>query len=108
MKLFLIAFSYTHRSLSCSTIIREASSCSRWELMHRPIMGQCEENKRLLSPKREVFIKFLPSGLRELYRKVDEKVMREDQGKGGSMLFRHKKPGGIEYRGYPTLHQMGP
>jgi hypothetical protein len=43
--------------------------------MHRPIMGQCEENKRLLSPKREVFIKFLPSGLRELYGRGGKKIV---------------------------------
>jgi len=42
--------------------------------MHRPIMGQCEENKRPLRPKREVFIKSLPSGLRELYGRGGKKI----------------------------------
>ena len=32
-------------SASCSDIIREAASCSRWEQIQRATIGQCAENE---------------------------------------------------------------
>jgi hypothetical protein len=62
--------------MPCSAIIREASSCSRWE--------QIETNSQTvfrvrdlgtLSPN-DVAIKSLPSGLRELCRRKGRKSVR--------------------------------
>ena len=58
MKLLLMTFCYTYRSVSCSAIIRDSSSYSRWELdnVHRV------KSLGILSPKLNVFTKLLPSG----------------------------------------------
>lgn len=42
---FLIRFCYTHKSAPCSTHIREASFCRKWESMQRPTTGQCAESE---------------------------------------------------------------
>lgn len=46
-----------HRS--CSVIIREVSTCSRWGQIERPMSGQCAESERsyTLSPEWDVFVK---------------------------------------------------
>ena len=49
-----MTFCWTDRSLSCSPMIREASSCSRWEQTQRPTA------RRYTARVREVSIKSLP------------------------------------------------
>ena len=44
MKLFLMIFCCTYRSVPCLVIIREASSVSRWEWVQRPIGSHYEES----------------------------------------------------------------
>lgn len=55
---------YTHRSVSCSAIIREASFCSRWEQILPDIMQRLRD-LGTPRPKWDVSIKSLPSALRE-------------------------------------------
>ena len=40
-------FCYTHRSVPYSAIIRETSSCSRWEQIQRPIARHYAESETL-------------------------------------------------------------
>lgn len=42
----LITFWYIHRPLPCSVILREASSCSRWEQIRKPANRQYVESQR--------------------------------------------------------------
>lgn len=66
-----MTFCYTHRSVT-SAIIKETSPCSRWR-----------KNRDLgsLSPKWNINIKFIPSGL------------RESCGRGGGKNVRAKEEG---------------
>lgn len=52
--------------------------CSRWELRQRPIPGQYVNVRDLgmFSPKWDVFIKSLTSGLRIIYKKGGRKIVR--------------------------------
>jgi hypothetical protein len=47
IKWLLTACCYTHRSVPCSAIIREASSCSRWQQIQRCIARLYAESERL-------------------------------------------------------------
>ena len=44
-KRLLMIFYYIHRSVFCSSIIREASSCSKWEQVQRPKARQYAESE---------------------------------------------------------------
>jgi len=45
-----IVFCSTHRSVPCSAIIREASSCSTWEPIQRPTARHYAESETLNHP----------------------------------------------------------
>ena len=66
-----MTYCYTHKSKHHSALIREASSCSRWELTQRPTTQQCEGSE---SPTWGVFIKPLPSRLRDLCDRGERKL----------------------------------
>lgn len=70
VKWLLMTFCYTYRSVSCSAIIREASSCSRWEQIQRSTTGLCSESERPWNTQSKwiVSIKFFPSVFMELWK----------------------------------------
>lgn len=68
-----MTYYYTHR---CSTHIREAASCSRWELIHQKDHNwtMCRViDFETLSPEQDVFMKTSPQGS-GIY--AEEKVRR--------------------------------
>lgn len=67
IKWLLRVLCYTHRSVPCSTIIKEASPSGMWEQKQRPIARPYAGVRGLgtLSPKGSVSIKSLPSECRE-------------------------------------------
>lgn len=58
---------YTHRPVPCSVIIRDISSCSRWEIIQRHIVDIIERVRDLgkHSPKWDISIQSLFSGIKE-------------------------------------------
>lgn len=66
-----MTYCYTYRSLYCPSLIRETSSCSRWQLAQRPTTGQDVEKRRLPSVQSwlNVNVKHFPSRLRGLSRR---------------------------------------
>ena len=69
-------------SASHSSSIREASSYCRWELTQRPTTGPGAESERpgtTRSPRGDVFIKPLPSGLRD-YEEEEVERLQEPEG----------------------------
>lgn len=89
-----MTFCHIHRSVPCLAIIRKASLCSRWEYRHSQLNNvQRVSSSGTLSPKRDVVIKPLPSGLRELCARGDGKLL-EPEGMGDSketVSFRHNR-----------------
>jgi hypothetical protein len=76
----LMIFGYAHRLAACSAIIREASSCSRWD-KYRDTPPPSLTLYRVrdlgtLSPKWDVSIKFLPSELGEPQGRGDGNCVR--------------------------------
>lgn len=84
IKWLLMAFWYTHRSVPCSAINREASSWSRWKQIQRTTGRQYSESRELgtFSPKWDGSIKSLLRVLRNLLkrRQRESKSHRGDQG----------------------------
>lgn len=83
-------YCYSHRSAPHSTLTREASFWERWELTWRHTTGRCTENQSLWSTHSgDVFIKPLPSWLRNLYGKGSKKMVRTRGGRWfqGSSFF---------------------
>lgn len=63
-----------------STTIREASSWSRWKLTQTHYWTMCREwDCRALNPTWTVFIKLLPSRLRDLYRREGGKSIKSQR-----------------------------
>lgn len=87
-------FCYTHRSVSCSTIIKEASSCSRGEQTQRLDDMQKTTDLGTASPKWDVSIKSLPSELGESRRT------------GSGNMVRAGEDGGPRKQGPPNLHDQ--
>lgn len=94
-----MAFCYAHRSLPCSVIIREASSCLRREQIQRPSARQCAESERVwtLSPKWDVSIRFLLSEFREPHGRgggnsLRARVWRTPRKQGPLNPHKHKSP----------------
>lgn len=84
----------TRRSVPCPAIIRDGSSCSRWEPIKRLTAGQCAESKRPLSTHSLINgmpIKLLPSGLKELCKREDRKslIASEDEDTKETKLSKH-------------------
>ena len=69
IKYLPVSFCSTHRSVPCSAIIREASSCSSWEQIQRATARQCAESEelRIPTPKWDVSVRSLPSGIRDIW-----------------------------------------
>ena len=80
----------THRPVPCSAIITEACSYSTNTETHSQTMCKRVKDLCLLSPKREVFIKSLPSVLRDPCRRGGRKIIptKGDGGHQGSKAFR--------------------
>lgn len=51
---------YPYKS-ALQNILREASACSRWKLIYRPISEQCAESERIWNIQKEIFKSF-PQG----------------------------------------------
>lgn len=73
-----LSFCFTHRLMTCSTFIREASSCSILEQIQRPMARHCAENQKPFSirPKWDTTIKPLQSRLIEPCRRGGRKNVR--------------------------------
>lgn len=77
IKWLLIAYCYTQRSVLSSIHLKGSSSCNRWELTEKLTVRQCSEMRDfgLLSHKRNVFAKCLPSTLRKPCRRESRKII---------------------------------
>lgn len=73
-----MTFCDTHRSVSCSAMIRETSSCRCWEQNQRLIVQRHRAERDLgpLSPKWDVSIKSFPSGFGDLCGRGSREIVR--------------------------------
>ena len=71
---------YTHWSVPCSAIIKEDSSCSRWDQTQRSRAGQmCRvRDPGMFNPKRDVSIRSFLTMLRKLGRKGARNFKSQD------------------------------
>lgn len=85
-----MTFCHSHKSVSCWTIIRDASFSSGWVLTQRYSTGQCTNiDFGTQSLKCYVFIKTLHSGFSELSGRGSRKITRarEDEQHQGNSVF---------------------
>lgn len=76
-----MTFCHSHRSVPCWAIIRDASPSSPWVLTRRYWTGQCANSDfGTRSLKYYVFIKTLPSRLRELCGRGSRMITRAREG----------------------------
>ena len=82
-KCILMTFCYTHRSVPCSAIVTEAPSVVKGNKYRDAQTHNIQTVRYLgtLSLERNISTKFIPSGLRELYRRGEGKGVRV-QGHG--------------------------